>query len=119
VKKIYLAGPMTNIPFFNFPAFKSAAYTLRKQGYFVFNPAERDVLRHGGIDISLNNPTGCARQCVADHNFSLEDALMDDLEFIIRGGCTTIAFLPGWENSGGAVLEWTAAKHFKREFMYL
>ena len=44
---------------------------------------------------------------------------MEDLEFIIRGGCTTIAFLPGWEHSGGAFLEFVAARHFKREFMYL
>ena len=57
-KRIYLAGKMTGVPYFNFPAFHQAAYTLRKQGHFVFNPAEEDIRRHGGVDISLNNPTG-------------------------------------------------------------
>jgi hypothetical protein len=118
MKRIYLAGPMSNIPFFNFPAFDAAAYMLRRQGHFVFNPAERDVERHGE-DISVGNFTGCLKQAIEHHAFSLEDALMDDLTFIIKGGCTTIAFLPGWEYSGGCSIEWVTAKHFKREFMYL
>lgn len=109
---------MSRIPYFNFPAFKAAAYTLRRQGHFVFNPAEEDIKRHGGIDISLNNPTGDPDLAAGRDGFSLADALTEDLNFIMYEA-TTVAFLPGWEYSAGANLEWDTAKIFKREFMYL
>ena len=41
-QKYYLAGPMTRYKYFNFPAFDTAAYTLRAQGYEVFSPADHD-----------------------------------------------------------------------------
>jgi hypothetical protein len=118
MKRIYLAGPMSNIPEFNFPAFNAAAEKLRADGHFVFNPAERDIERHGGVDISKGNATGSQDHAVKAYNFSLADALIDDLTFIMRD-CTAIALLPGWEHSAGANLEFATAKIFKREFMYL
>jgi len=48
---------MTHLPHFNFPAFHTAAYVLRRQGHEVFNPAEEDIKRQG-FDVSLDNPTG-------------------------------------------------------------
>ena len=45
--RLYLAGPMSGIKDFNFPAFNEAAEHLRKLGYEVFNPAEDDVERDG------------------------------------------------------------------------
>ena len=38
---VYLAGPMTGIAEFNFPAFDAAAAKLRDLGYVVFNPPPR------------------------------------------------------------------------------
>lgn len=37
---IYLCGPMTGLPEYNYPAFHAAAAELRAQGWRVVNPAE-------------------------------------------------------------------------------
>jgi Domain of unknown function (DUF4406) len=116
--RIYLAGPMTGIPEFNFPAFNSYAYALRKMGHVVFNPAERDIQRHGGVDISIGNETGCQKVAAEVHGFSLRDALADDCEFICKNA-DAIAMMPGWENSAGAMAEWHLAKALKLKFLYL
>ena len=101
--KIYLAGPMRGIPEFNFPAFMSAAATLRTEGHTVFNPAERDI-QHHGVDISKGNTAGCEKQAAKDHGFNLREALCDDLTFICKEA-DAIALLPGWQNSKGANAE--------------
>lgn len=38
--KIYIAGPMTGLPAYNFPAFHAAAKAWREAGWEVVNPAE-------------------------------------------------------------------------------
>ena len=78
---IYISGPMTGLPEFNFPAFHAAAAQLRSLGYQVINPAE------------FGEGEGKTW-----HDYMRKDikALMD---------CTHVATLPGWENSKGASLE--------------
>lgn len=115
--KVYLAGPMSGIPEFNFPAFETAAYTLRKQGYSVFNPAEADQKRHGQ-DFAKNNPTGSQELAAKDHGFSLREALAIDTAFICNEA-EAIALLPGWENSKGARAEWALAQALGLKTMYL
>lgn len=104
--KIYLAGPMTGYPEFNFPAFRAAAAKLRAAGHFVFNPAERDVERDGK-DWSKEAPNG-DQEAAKAKGFSLRVALGDDLAFICaEADC--IALLPGWEASKGANAEHATA----------
>lgn len=79
--RIYVAGPMTGIEEFNFPAFHAAAEMLRNSGWVVENPAE-----HGLV-------------CGAEW----ADYLAYDLTRI--GLCGSVYLLPGWENSKGAQLE--------------
>lgn len=105
--KLYLAGPMREIPFFNFPAFKAAAAKLRAQGHYVFNPAERDNEVHGE-DISTGNAEGCEAKAAIEHGFDLRRALAEDLEFICKEA-EGIALLPGWSNSKGAQAEYATA----------
>ncbi len=112
--KVYLAGPMSGLPNFNFPAFHTAAYTLRKQGHYVFNPAERDEEIH---DKSIFVGEGDIEACAAK-GFSLRAALAADTKFICEEA-EAIAMLPGWEASGGARAEWALAHALRLKFMYL
>jgi hypothetical protein len=98
---IYLAGPMTGIPHFNYPAFNKAAEELRWAGHTVFNPAEHDI-KTFGKDIS--NPTGDADQATKEHGFDRRKALKADLSWICDEA-DAIALLPGWERSSGAYAE--------------
>lgn len=116
--KIYLAGPMQGYPEFNFPAFHDAARKLRFFGHEVFSPAEKDIERHGGVDISKGNATGDVTAAVTTHAFSLRDALGDDMEWICKHA-TAIAMLPGWEASKGAKAEHALAHALGHEIIYL
>jgi len=87
----YLAGPMRGIKDFNFPTFESAAAQLRKWGYDVLSPAERDLAE--GFDPTLNSLEG----------FNVEEALAADFGMILQSDM--IFLLPGWERSRGARAE--------------
>ena len=62
---IYLSGPMTGLPEFNYPAFHEAARRWRAIGWDVINPAEHfegrtDLFIHGNhpwrvVDVMLTN----------------------------------------------------------------
>lgn len=80
-ERVYIAGPMTGLPDFNYPAFHAAAAELRSQGLHVENPAE-----HG---------------TVAGAEWS--DYLRYDIGRLAT--CGAIYLLPGWEKSKGAQLE--------------
>lgn len=79
--RIYLSGPMTGLPEFNFPAFHAAAANLRAQGFEVVSPAE----------------------IVPDLTTSWEKCMRADIKALCD--CDAIALLPGWEKSKGAHLE--------------
>lgn len=115
--RIYLAGPMRGLPEFNFPAFYKAAKELREKGHEVFNPAERDNLKHG-VDISKGNMTGDEKVAAAQHGFSLREALGADLAWIC-GQADAIALLPGWGMSKGARAELATAVALGLEVIHL
>ena len=115
--RVYLAGPMTGVPLFNFPLFNKVAGILRDRGYEVFNPAQRDTERHDGVDISAGNETGDPALAAKQHGFSLRDALADDTWWICKKA-QAICFLPGWEHSDGATMEHKLAKCLRLKFMY-
>ena len=116
--KIYLAGPMRGLPEFNFPAFHRYAAQLRAEGHTVFSPAEKDIERAGGVDISRGNATGSLAQLEKQHGFSARVAIADDLDFICRHA-EGIAMMPGWQNSKGATLEHLAAQFCGIEIILL
>lgn len=86
-RRIYIAGPMRELPEHNFPAFNRAASRFRAGGWLVENPVEigEEVLGNGNPDI----PGG--------------EYLRADVRRICD--CSAIALLPGWERSTGARAE--------------
>ena len=115
-KRVYLAGPMTGYPEFNFPKFKTEAYKLRRKGFFVFSPAEKDVEVHGEAEW-MKDPNGDTKEA-EKKGFSLRDALCSDLTFICKEA-DAIAMLPGWERSRGAMAEHATAVALGLEVMYV
>ncbi len=79
--KIYVVGPMSGIPDYNYPAFKLATHNLRVFGYIVECPTEH------------NEPL--------DNNWLLFMRLA--LFKLLR--CDAIVLLDGWEQSKGASIE--------------
>ena len=76
---IYLSGPMTGLPEYNYPAFNALAATLRGRGFVVNNPAESGQ----------------------------RDSWGEYMRAAIRTLCHSdvVVALPGWENSRGAKIE--------------
>jgi len=80
-RAIYISGPMTGLPEFNYPAFHQAAAELRAQGLEVVNPAENGI------------PADAPWQ----------EHMREDIRMLMD--CDTIHMLPGWRESNGAKLE--------------
>lgn len=83
---IYLCGPMSNLPDFNYPEFHRVANILRAVGYQVENPAENNAPECGTY-------IGWIRLALAK---------------LIN--CNALAYLDGWENSKGAHIEIRTAR---------
>jgi hypothetical protein len=84
--KIYIAGPMTGRPQFNYPAFHQAAALLRAAGHVVINPAENPAPACGSW-------LGYMRMSVAQ---------------VANVDCLVMP--PGWPFSKGARIEYLLAK---------
>ncbi len=101
---IYVAGPMRDLPEFNFPEFFKAAKHLRSLGWDVICPAEHDV--DEGFD-----PVGLAGTDaeLEELGFDMRSAAAWDLQQLTRHA-EAIALLPGWKRSSGARAEYAVAK---------
>jgi hypothetical protein len=80
--RLYIAGPMSNLPEFNYPAFREAAKKWRDCGWDVLDPSEKFG---GRTDLP--------------YEVYIKASIIDVL------ASEAIAVLPGWENSKGATLE--------------
>jgi hypothetical protein len=95
--RVYIAGPMTGLPDYNFPAFYAAAERWRAYGWDVINPAEA----FGGVT-NLPYKSYCQKD-------------VEDLQ-----ACDAIAMLDGWDgpNARGSVWERQIAISFLRIPVY-
>lgn len=83
--KLYIAGPMTGLPNFNYPAFNAAEAALTRSGFEVLNPVMGET-----------PPTEADAQ---PWDWYMRRALGMVIE------ADGIALLKGWETSRGAKLE--------------
>lgn len=79
---VYISGPMTGLPNFNFDNFNRVAKYLRALGYEVINPAE-----------NFNGKTDLPR----------DEYMREDIKNVMDAN--TIVVLDGWTESKGAVTE--------------
>ncbi len=100
-KRVYIAGPMTGIPEFNFPAFFAAEERFAAAGWEVVNPARVDE-EHG-----FNAKTDAAEP----HHVYMRR----DLPAV--AACDAIALLPGWQASAGVGHELYVARACGRELL--
>lgn len=107
--KVYIAGPMTGIKDWNFPAFFEAERQLEELGYEVINPAHndgatvQDALQSAGTPESPNNLWSYY--------------MKRDLPQVMN--VDMLCVLPGWQTSKGARLEVTVARAIGLPLMVL
>lgn len=112
MKKFYVAGPMTGIPQFNFPAFFAAEKSLQEQGYEVQLPADmKDPVAVAQAMASVDGKIG-------DVEVTWGQCLAQDVE-LIADHVDGLCFLPNWEKSRGARLEAFTALLCNRQFAHL
>lgn len=93
--KVYIAGPMSGMPDWNFPAFFEAERQLLELGYEVINPAHNDgatvqeALESAGSPDRPNNMWSWYMRRDLPHVMEVD----------------MLCVLPGWQNSKGAKLE--------------
>lgn len=97
--KVYIAGPMTNMPNFNFVTFDRAKIALESFGYEVVCPTDIDR-QHGWV-------TEVNGQVLTTELFDIDTAVKVCCNFV--AGCDAIALLPGWHKSYGAKKELAVA----------
>ena len=94
--KMYIAGPMSGLPNFNFDAFNYWAAYWRQQGWIVFNPAQKD--EEAGLDPEAVK-TG-DDQLAIKGGWNFRESYQWDLNRILEAD--GVFFLKGWEKSTGA-----------------
>lgn len=109
-KSVYIAGPMSGIPEWNYPAFHAAAKKLRDEGYTVYSPAENDI-EEGMVDEAAQKD-GNTALAIENGVFDYRKAYKWDLDKVLEGDA--IYMLPGWEMSPGARGEHAVAVFCKK-----
>lgn len=84
---VYISGPMTGLPEYNYPLFNRVADELRAGGFTVCNPAEF----FGGLG-----------------DRTREEYMRESVRCLVA--CDYVVTLPDWDRSDGAILEIEIAK---------
>lgn len=109
IKKVYIAGPMTGKPDWNFPAFFEAERQLSELGYEVINPAHNDGPT---VELALQSAGDPSRP-----NHTWAYYMKRDLPHVLA--VDALCVLPGWQESRGAQLEVQVAEAIGLPLMIL
>lgn len=109
-RKIYIAGPMSGYPEFNFPAFHKEANRFRRAGWLVFNPAEKESEK--GLSDEARE-TGDSLKAI-EKGFDFREVFTWDLEKVVAADA--IYMLRGWQYSPGATAEHAVAVAMKKHY---
>ena len=101
--KLYLAGPMTGYPEFNFPAFAEAAATLRAANYVVWSPHESDLEQEWAASAGDSYDPAAGSTGGGSPGVALRFFLRRDLVAVLDSDA--VAVLDGWQASVGARVE--------------
>lgn len=99
--KYYLAGPMSNIPQFNYPRFFELARILREEGFTIVSPAELDSPET--VKAAMASPDGSLGSGVVNGE-TWGDFLARDVK-LVADDVDGVFVMEGWESSKGAKLE--------------
>lgn len=109
-KQIYVAGPMSGYPEFNFPAFFGAQRRFEQEGWRVWNPAAKE--EENGVQDAAAYSVGDNIALVAE-GWDWAGAFKWDCDKVITSDA--IFLLKGWERSTGARAEWAVAQFVKAQ----
>lgn len=104
--RLYLAGPMTGIPRFNFPAFDRWACALRSVGFDVLSPHEADPYETRAIAWRSADGDPAA---LPESDGPIVTTLRN-VEGV--GTCHGLALMPDWQRSAGTRHEIATADRF-------
>jgi hypothetical protein len=109
--KIYISGPMSGYPEFNFPAFFAMEEFLVRQGWTVFNPANKEQEKE--LDAEAFE-TGDNIKAIAA-GFDFRECFTWDTQKVIEADA--ICMLKGWEASPGARAEHAVAVAMQKHYL--
>jgi hypothetical protein len=117
--KIYIAGPMRGIKYFNFPEFDKARDKLIAMGHDVISPADMDRALDNFDPltwpaIKVANYDGIQWRSVPD--LDIEKLMERDLEAVAK--CDAVFMLNGWGGSAGAEQEHQKAHKLGKQVYY-
>lgn len=110
MKKVYIVGPMSNFPFYNYPLFAALLKQWQRFQYDAKTPFELNSLvwqRHFGRDFDPFTD-----KCEYGDPL-LAEMFAEDMKYLSE--CDIVAVAPGWENSKGSRLEIQAALTLKKD----
>lgn len=110
--KIYIAGPMSGKPNWNYDNFNRVAKDYQEIGWTVYNPAQKDV--ENGVDDPEAMKDGNTALAIQKGTFSFRDSYEWDVCRVIESDA--IYMLEGWEHSPGACGEHAVAVAMKKHY---
>jgi hypothetical protein len=112
-RRIYIAGPMRGIAFYNFIEFETARMNLEAEGWTVVSPADLDLAAgFDPYDLDQDSDWNQWPKELGDK----EEVIKRDLEALIN--CEAVCMLNGWEKSKGATAEIAVAIWSGKEIYY-